>query len=248
MSSRAARTGSIHHDGQYIDYEIVHGARVTSRIHLKMGDDGVLQVIAPMRMSLRTVRKTLQQKSQRVARFMIEATARQQDLPELHYVSGEKHFFLGKSYTLEIRAEARPRAKAGLSGQKIFIAAANVGSENVKMLLARWYRKQAARYFELRLANFCREAPWVNDQLPHMRLRKMKKSWGSCSSKGVITFNPKLIKAPPELIDYVVAHEVCHLQEHNHSKQFYALLEQILPEWKEVRARLKSKGHVFMHE
>ena len=71
--------------------------------------------------------------------------------------------------------------------------------------------------------------------------------WGSCSSKGVITFNLHLVKAPPECIDYVVAHEVCHLREHNHGKAFYALQEKLYPRWREAKARLKAEGHIYLH-
>jgi predicted metal-dependent hydrolase len=248
MKSRAPRTGSIQHGERFIDYEIIHRPKVTSRIHLKMGDDGVLKVVAPTTMSLKTVRTTLQKKSQRVARFLIEAEARQRDLKNLQYVSGEKHLFLGKSYVLDVREEWLPKNKAGLTGDAIFIATRDIDPKHIKMLLAKWYRKQAERHLKIRLAIYCREAPWVGNQFPPMRLRKMSKSWGSCSTKGLITFNPKIIKAPPELVDYVVAHEVCHLQQHNHSKEFYDLLEQIYPGWKEARALLKSKGHIFMHE
>jgi predicted metal-dependent hydrolase len=80
-----------------------------------------------------------------------------------------------------------------------------------------------------------------------MRLRLMKKTWGSCSAKGVITLNPHLVKAPPQCIDYVIAHEICHLKEHNHGKGFYALQDQLYPDWREAKAHLRDKGHIYLH-
>ena len=80
-----------------------------------------------------------------------------------------------------------------------------------------------------------------------MRLRLMKRTWGNCSASGLITLNPHLVKAPPELVDYVIAHEVCHLREHNHGKAFYALQDRLHPNWREARDRLKKQGHRYLH-
>jgi predicted metal-dependent hydrolase len=75
----------------------------------------------------------------------------------------------------------------------------------------------------------------------------MKRTWGSCSSSGVITLNPHLVKAPPDCIDYVVAHEICHLREHNHSRAFYDLQDQLYPQWRAAKTRLKTQGHRYLH-
>jgi predicted metal-dependent hydrolase len=64
----------------------------------------------------------------------------------------------------------------------------------------------------------------------------------------VITLNPHLVKAPPESIDYVLAHEICHLREHNHSRAFYALQEQLCPGWREMKDRLQRRAHIYLHD
>lgn len=68
----------------------------------------------------------------------------------------------------------------------------------------------------------------------------MKTRWDSCSRAGEIRLNPRLIHAPRACIDYVIIHEFCHLQEHNHGKRYYALLDRALPEWRELRQKLNS--------
>ena len=74
----------------------------------------------------------------------------------------------------------------------------------------------------------------------------MKRTWGNCSSKGVIKLNTHLIKAPLAVIDSVIAHELCHLEEMNHGKGFYSLLEQLNPNWHQDRARLRTEGFSYL--
>ena len=73
-------------------------------------------------------------------------------------------------------------------------------------------------------------------------VRNQKTRWGSCSSKGNLNFNCLLMLAPPEVLDYVVVHELCHRKQMNHSKAFWLEVEMVLPNYKEVRKWLKEEG------
>lgn len=73
-------------------------------------------------------------------------------------------------------------------------------------------------------------------------IRNQKTRWGSCSSKGSLNFNCLLMLAPPEVLDYVVVHELCHRKQMNHSKAFWLEVEKVLPNYKEVRKWLKEEG------
>jgi predicted metal-dependent hydrolase len=74
----------------------------------------------------------------------------------------------------------------------------------------------------------------------------MKRTWGNCSAKGVIKLNTHLVKAPMFIIDSVIAHELCHLEEMNHGRAFYALLQGLNPHWRRDRARLRLEGHAYL--
>jgi predicted metal-dependent hydrolase len=236
----------IDHNGRAIDYEVTHRPAVTRRLHLEVGKKGQLQVVAPRGMSRRAIQKTLQHRAPYVARFLARARSRQRDLPELNYASGEEHWYLGQRFPLEVIEQPGKRASVELSGGRIRLVVPEAGAERTRHSLEGWYRRQAQRYFELRLIDYSQAAAWT-DQPPPMRLRRMKRTWGSCSSRGMITLNPQLIKAPELSIDYVIAHEVCHLGEHNHGKAFYALQEQLFPRWREARDHLTQKGHRYLH-
>jgi predicted metal-dependent hydrolase len=236
----------ISNQGEIIDYEVVHRPAVTRRLHLELGENGQLQVVAPRRWSRKAIHSTLQQRAQHVARFLARARSRLQELPEYRYVNGEAHLFMGKRYPLNIREPSVRRTTIELRDGQILIATRHTGNPGVRSLLEKWYRRQSAEQFAMRLSAFSQAANWVTGQPPEMRLRKMKRTWGSCSSKGVITLNPHLVKAPESCIDYVIAHEVCHLQELNHGKAFYALQEQLFPSWREAKTHLRNQGHIYL--
>ena len=73
-------------------------------------------------------------------------------------------------------------------------------------------------------------------------IREQKTRWGSCSGQGNLNFNWKLILMPPEILDYVVVHELAHRKQMNHSPAFWAEVERILPDWRERRRWLREKG------
>lgn len=85
-------------------------------------------------------------------------------------------------------------------------------------------------------------APIVGVNYTRITIRNQKTRWGSCSSKGGLNFNCLLMLTPPEVIDYVVVHELCHRKEMNHSKAFWAEVEKVLPDYKSAKRWLKENG------
>lgn len=77
-------------------------------------------------------------------------------------------------------------------------------------------------------------------------IRNQKSRWGSCSAKGNLNFNCLLVKVPEDVRDYVIVHELCHRMEMNHSKKFWKLVENVLPDYRERRKWLKEKGNVLI--
>lgn len=81
---------------------------------------------------------------------------------------------------------------------------------------------------------------WKDFDYQSIRIKNSKRSWGSCSSKRNLNFNYKLIFLPPELADYIIVHELCHLEEMNHSPRFWKLVEEHVPTYKSLRKELRQ--------
>ena len=99
--------------------------------------------------------------------------------------------------------------------------------------------KQAKKAIPLKVAAW---APKVGVTYGQIAIRKQKTRWGSCSSKGNLNFNCLLMLCPPEVLDYVVIHELCHRKEMNHSPRFWAEVEKLDPDYKAHRQWLKDEG------
>ena len=103
--------------------------------------------------------------------------------------------------------------------------------------------REAVRVIPARVAYF---APLVGVTYGRITIRNQRSRWGSCSSKGNLNFNCLLMLAPPEVLDSVIVHELCHRLEMNHSKRFYAHVHRVYPEYDRAHAWLKEHGTELM--
>lgn len=106
--------------------------------------------------------------------------------------------------------------------------------------LERWYRREARRSLAISVET---EAARLGLEPGRLSVRDQRTRWGSCSAKGDLSFSWRLFLAPPEVLRYVVIHELCHLRELNHSPRFWRLLAAAMPEWEAHRDWLSEHSH-----
>jgi predicted metal-dependent hydrolase len=104
------------------------------------------------------------------------------------------------------------------------------------------YLEHRARALELVTARLTYFNVFYNFKYNTIKIKNNSSRWGSCSRKGNLNFNYRIALLPPELADYLVIHELCHLGEFNHSKKFWELVEKTMPHWRTLRVRLKKEG------
>jgi len=140
----------------------------------------------------------------------------------------------GVRYSIE-RRNGR-RSVAELAGDRVVVHGPSSGAAAA---LERWYRREA----RVRIAQAAdREARRLGLSYASLSIRDPKTRWGSCSSRGNISFSWRLILAPPEVLEYVVVHELLHLRELNHSKAFWRLVDAARPGWQEQARWLREHG------
>jgi predicted metal-dependent hydrolase len=113
-------------------------------------------------------------------------------------------------------------------------------NESINEILKKWYRLQARNILEKRTTIYAEKLKVYPNKI---FIKDQKTRWGSCSSKGNINYNYRIIMTPLEVIDYLVVHELCHMVHLNHSKEFWNLVGSIIPNYKDIAAWLKANGH-----
>ncbi len=169
-----------------------------------------------------------------------EELAQRKTTPADSYGQGGDICYLGSRYPLEL-VRSRHRV-VDLQDEKLLVSCSQPGNEaRVRALVLDWYRRQAEALIPGRMALLNRH--FDDDIRPKGFVhRKMKARWGSCSSQGEICLNLLLIREGLPQIDFVIAHELCHLRHFAHNAEFYSLLDQVMPDWREREAILGNVG------
>jgi predicted metal-dependent hydrolase len=198
--------------------------------------DGEIEVRAPLRTAQRTIVAFVEQRADWVLKTRAKQLQRQQW--QIPVETSSSSWYLGSALQLQVVAGADTRIVCDEQYLRVTIR----DPDNLALLtryLEAWYRTQALTIFSERLLLVCQRFPGIL-AAPELRLRKMRRRWGSCSRSGRVTLNVDLVKLPLTLIDYVIAHELCHLSEFNHGQKFYRLLQHVMPDWKQREVLLKQ--------
>lgn len=151
--------------------------------------------------------------------------------------------YLGAALTLYVSHEpGRAHSVVRSSQHALEVATARADEAGLRETLERWYRNRARAEVAARLDLACDRA---GRQYERLSIRGQRTRWASCSPSGTMSFNWRLLLAPERILDYVVEHEVCHLDVADHSHRFYNLLEQRLPDYRERERWLRNFGHAL---
>jgi predicted metal-dependent hydrolase len=147
---------------------------------------------------------------------------------------------VGEDWTVEYRATSSPYVSArAAAGHNLRVAGHIHDRQACIAALRRWLSRQAHEHLEPWLAQLASEGGF---QYGRVFIKSQRTRWGSCSAEGSISLSLKLLFLPPELVRNVLLHELCHTQERNHSRRFWALLQRHDPEWKSRRKELRAAG------
>ena len=154
--------------------------------------------------------------------------------------NGDILYYLGEKRTLTVIREPRSRAKVKCVMDRILMWIPYEADYRYKReQLEKWYRKEAFALISEKAEEFAKP---LSVHFERISIKDQKSRWGSCSSKGNLNFNWRIIMAPEPVCDYVVIHELCHLVFMDHSANFWNLVESICPGYKQYKKWLKENG------
>jgi predicted metal-dependent hydrolase len=222
--------------GQTLKYAVSLSPRRRT-LCLQVHANGLVRVCAPAGTSLGAIRDFIHQRRDWVIKTRNKFCSIRQ--PRVHVLGeGAGLPFLDRALILRIHFISTARPRLSRRGDELFVFAPR--SSEIRPLLQNWYKEQARIHVERRINYY---APLIKCPLPaRIRVADQKTRWGSCSARGSISINWRLMLAPAVIVDYVVVHELCHLLHPNHSARFWREVGRVLPDYLGIRKHLHEIG------
>jgi predicted metal-dependent hydrolase len=220
-----------------IKFKVVYSRRRSIGISIK--PDSSVTVHAPYRTPSITIERLVRSKSSWIIRHIENFRNHVRINGSATIKEGSSILLHGKEYRVSIHKSLRTGVE--ITDDNIIILQNDLsdGDKTIK-ILGNWYKKTAENEIPVRFSILLSELANYNFKPNGLKVRSLKRRWGSCSTKGIITLNSDLIKLNEIYLDYVIIHELCHLRHLNHGKEYYRLLTEIFPEWKKVRKELRG--------
>lgn len=224
-------------EGKLVTYTINRSTRRRA-ISILVDEEG-LRVGAPWDASQSAIERLLRRHAAWVVRKLDEWHVRR--APPREWKDGEPMMLLGRPFTLRID---QCSSNVRLEGAELVAGGADCACTSVSRRVHEWMHLQALACFEERVEHYRRVLGVT--QAPKVLLSSARTRWGSCHASGRIHLNWRLIQMPANLLDYVVAHEVAHLIEMNHSPRFWSIVARLMPDYTERRKELRHEGHRYL--
>lgn len=226
-------TETIEYGKEIIEFELLQDERKTFAIEVL--PTRKVRVKAPQNKNKDEIFQKVHKKAKWISKQKNYFENNYKPITEKQYVSGESFRYLGKQYRLKVIRTNNDSVK--LKNGYLYIETC---SNSVKKLLDNWYYTKAIKIFSEQLVECFKLFDSYDIELPKIKLRAMKKRWGSYNKeKNIINMNINLIKANKNCINYILIHELCHCIYFSHSKFFYELLDSKCKDWKNLKRKLE---------
>ena len=219
-------------NGETISYLLEHRARRT--VGLKITAEGLV-VHAPKRILGFQLNQVLQQKSNWILSKLQHRAANH--VEKIEWIDGEQLLYLGQDIQLSVVPSQTNKTLAFTANVLSLATPTPNNHALISRKVIQWYKNQAALDFNRRLEIL---AAKLGVPTPPLTLSNAQSRWGSCNSRGQVRLSWRLLQAPPHIINYVICHELAHLKQMNHSAKFWAVVEQLFPDYKMAEKELKA--------
>lgn len=231
-------------ENNIINYSINKKSNVKN-ITIKVKHPNTVTIVSPKYVNNEFIHDLVISKSRWILNNLNKFKNKESENPPILFVDGDKIPYLGNYYTLNVYKEKNTIKCSLIFEENKFIAKVpfNISSKDqyikLRELLINLYLTEGGKLIKERISIYSKK---LNLYPESITLKEQKTSWGTCSSKGNININWKILLAPLDILDYVLVHELCHLKHMNHSKEYWSLVGTIFPDYKEKRNYLKENS------
>ena len=209
-------------------------------LSIRVNGIGEVHAAAPNQMPLHFIEEFIIQKRRWIEKRLLRFELWRDWPISRRYEEGEPILFEGKSYPLVIKIqEGWSRCQVFLEAEQIVVWGPDANPEEIRKALVKWLVGESKKKIEERI---CKLARLEGFSFSAVTLGNGKTLWGTCRQDGLIRINWRAIFLPPQILDYILIHELCHCKELNHSSRFWAEVERCLPDWRDRRRKLKEYG------
>ncbi|MCO4844778.1 MAG: M48 family metallopeptidase [Sulfurovum sp.] len=203
-------------------------------IYLTFDNEGNLVIKSP-KVSQRKIEQLLLKKSSWInkAREKIQCKKGK----PLDFSKKLELYFMGEAYPVALALHSKKRVQLDFDGEAFTLFYHTYDERLFQTHFDRFYKTEAQKHIPSHVAHWTEK---MGLSPTNLRFRKTKRQWGSCSGKNVLSFNTMMMKLPPDVIQYIIIHELAHIKHKHHQKDFWQLVEQHLPDYKEQVAELKN--------
>lgn len=213
------------------------------RIALRIRHGEGLEVVLPQYTPVSSVEHLVKQHARWIVR-KLDSMPKQLGGPfQERLETGTRLAFAGKELTLKVSGRNGTRVHVSEGEGEVHVRVPEVDQTAVRTALQRWYTVKAKALISRKLAIMNAVGRFHYSKIS---VRNQKTRWGSCSRKGTLSFNWRLLLLPPDVMDYLIYHELAHLEEMNHSGRFWRIVAEICPQFRESEAWLKKFGPGMM--
>jgi predicted metal-dependent hydrolase len=201
-------------------------------------EDGAVSIVVPNALDTKRIDKLLSDKKIWI-KSKLKLHKEAQSTNSKKFISGEAFPYLGRNYRLKVYSGAFDPIKLVQGQLTVTVPGGKKNTDAIRNALIHWYKEKAERKLNEKVDRLVKIASFKPKSVG---IKSYKSRWGSCSSKGKVDFNWKIIMAPNRIVDYVVAHELCHLKHHDHSPKFWKAVERLIPDYASCREWLKENA------
>lgn len=237
---------SIQYGTTTINYDVVYSDR-RKNATLSVYPLKLVEISVPTNIEQERIQNLVRKKAHWVLKQILWFDEIIQMDSKKEHVNGESYLYLGRQYRLKlIKNNEKPQAK--LIGKYLTVYLPehipnNQENKTIKVAIWKWYREQANKKIDETVEMYGKK---LGINKPKFTIKNQYKRWGSCTSKNILNFNFRITMAPIALLQYIVAHEICHIKHKDHSTKFWNLLKTIMPDYEQRKERLRTEGTQYV--